>query len=457
MSHQLQKEVFNDIYCVKNTQLMTKIKLLLDDEANQIVNHFYTKLTSYKQTANFLTTDLVEMRLKNSMKSWLLSTFDLEANQDFSIFVEKQSLIGNVHARIRIPMSYVNFGVDNIKQCFYEIVSQKQFEDNVALNNLFFRTIDLAVMVFNDVYFSKSVKEEKNEQSLQNHYISHNLAIEFEHSRANLIDWHRELITVLFSPYSKYQNIVALSQSNFGLWFNHRAALLLHDKKEVNDMQGKICEIDLKLKAVNCLNHAENPVQMAKELEELNNIINSTNWLLKQVVKDILEQENNKDPLTKMFTRRFLPTIIQHEIQYCLEHNSRLGVIMVDLDHFKKINDQYGHSVGDVVLRNTASLLSLSIRPYDYIFRYGGEEFLIIINNADDKMCLSIAEEIRFKVETHQNSELPSLNHPVTISLGVAVFDKHPDYEQLIDHADKALYKAKEKGRNRVELYQVDN
>lgn len=312
-------------------------------------------------------------------------------------------------------------------------------------------------MVFNDVYFSKSVKEEKNEQSLQNHYISHNLAIEFEHSRANLLDWHRELITVLFSPYSKSRNIVALSQSKFGLWLNHRAALLLHDKKEVNDMQGKICEIDLKLKAVNYLNHAENTDQMAKEIEELNNMITSTNWLLKQVVKDILEQENNKDPLTKMFTRRFLPTIIQHEIQYCLQHNSRLGVIMVDLDHFKKINDQYGHSIGDVVLRNTAYLLSLSIRPYDYIFRYGGEEFLIIINNADDEICLSIAEEIRFKVETHQNSELPSLNHPVTISLGVAVFDKHPDYEQLIDHADKALYKAKEKGRNRVELYQVDN
>lgn len=140
MSHQLQKEIFNDVYCVKNTRLMTEIKLLLDNEANPIVNQFYTKLTSYKQTANFLTTDLVETRLKNSMKSWLLSTFDLEANQDFSIFLEKQSLIGNVHARIRIPMSYVNFGVDNIKQCFYEIVSQKQFEDkdNVALNNLFF-------------------------------------------------------------------------------------------------------------------------------------------------------------------------------------------------------------------------------------------------------------------------------------------------------------------------------
>jgi diguanylate cyclase len=223
-----------------------------------------------------------------------------------------------------------------------------------------------------------------------------------------------------------------LRKSKFGLWLDHRATVLFHNQKEVKKFQDKIDEIDLVVELIVHLNKSDNWQQLAEEAEVLNVLITNTDWLLAQVTKDLATMENNKDPLTRMFTRRYLPNIIQQEIRYCLENDTRLGIILLDLDYFKKINDNYGHGVGDAVLKQTAAILSNSIRPYDYIFRYGGEEFLIIINNTDESSCLSIAEHIRSNVEKCENKDLLLIKDPVTISLGVAIFDKHPDMSNLL-------------------------
>ncbi len=312
-------------------------------------------------------------------------------------------------------------------------------------------------MLFNNVFFDDFIQQKKDEQNLCQHYISHNLAIEFEQSRADLLHWQRELMTLLFYPYSKVstKNITPLSRSKFGLWIEHRAALLFYNQSEVKKIKTNLYQIDKQLVEVIHLNKTEKWEQLAEQVTELDQLIITTDWLLDQVAKDIAKLENNKDPLTKMFTRRYLPNIIQHEIHYCLERNVSLGLIMVDLDYFKNINDLYGHTVGDSVLSITAAILSNSIRAYDYVFRYGGEEFLILINNTDSKNCQAIAEEIRTKVANHSFKDLPFIKDPITISLGVAMFDKHPDYEQLINQADQALYMAKKNGRNRVELYKA--
>jgi len=458
MTHQLlQKEIFLDIYQATNKQHMATISLLLEKHGDHIVNEFYTKLSSIEDAKKFLVTDLVEIRLKHALKDWLTSLFDFDLNNDYSAFYEKQRLIGIVHTRIKVPLFLVNYAVDFLKQSIFALLLQEKIKPKalVILISLINRLIDFAVMMFNNAYFNSSIKQNNNEQNLRQHYINNNLAIEFEHSRADLLHWQRELLTLLFYPYSKVKtrNITSLSLSKFGLWVEHRAALLFYNQNEITKVRTNIYKADEQVKLIVQLNELENWEQLAEKITDLNALVISIDWLLDQIARDIAAIENNKDPLTKMFSRRFLPNIIQHEIQYCLERDVNLGVIMVDLDYFKMINDQYGHTVGDSILSNTASILSTSIRAYDYVFRYGGEEFLIIINNTDTDSCLSVAEDIRNKVASYQYRDLPMIKDPITISLGVAIFNKHPDYEQLINHADQALYAAKENGRNRVELY----
>lgn len=456
----LFQEIHAEIYHKRNLPLMKDAKSLLEKHDQEIVNGFYQTLTQCKGSEHFLTTELVESRLKKSLRNWLLSLFDSDANHEFMPYFERQRTVGELHARVKIPMQFVNFAVDHLKQALFTIVHQEEADEccSIKLLNFMQRAIDLAVMVFNDVYLNNSVKQEKIEQNLRHYYISHNLAIEFEQSRANLLHWFREIITLLYHPYShlKHRHLVPLRQSKFGLWVDHRASLLFYNQSEVVNFQSKLDEIDLKLKGVIGLSKQGNWKALADEVEQMNNLISGADWLLERIAREIVSLENNKDTLTRLFTRRYLPNIIQHEIRYCLEHDTQLGVIMIDIDHFKRINDLYGHGVGDTVLSQTANLLSASLRAYDYIFRYGGEEFLVIVNNTDAANCLTIADNLRKKVERNSFSDMPIINEPVTISLGVALFDRHPDYEQLINHADRALYCAKENGRNRVELYQPE-
>jgi diguanylate cyclase (GGDEF)-like protein len=131
---------------------------------------------------------------------------------------------------------------------------------------------------------------------------------------------------------------------------------------------------------------------------------------------------------------------------------SLLGCLMIDVDHFKSVNDRFGHQKGDVVLRELAGLISGTLRPYDTFGRYGGEEFLMVLDGVDAERLSEIAERTRALVETELNAKA-GLAEPVTISLGgTLVTPEDKDIDDVIRRADEALYLAKNQGRNRVVL-----
>lgn len=127
---------------------------------------------------------------------------------------------------------------------------------------------------------------------------------------------------------------------------------------------------------------------------------------------------------------------------------------MLDIDYFKKINDRYGHNAGDVTLKTIAATIYDHFRSSDYVFRYGGEEFMVILVESDLSQASIILEALRTKIAALCITVSPEVSFFVTVSIGFAEFDYHPDYKRLIDKADRALYFAKSHGRNRVEVYQ---
>ncbi len=168
-----------------------------------------------------------------------------------------------------------------------------------------------------------------------------------------------------------------------------------------------------------------------------------------------LEQLAQTDPLTQLLNRRALAERITAEMERALRYDSSLSLLMVDLDHFKRINDTYGHLTGDDVLRDFALLLSRTIRTTDVVARYGGEEFLVLLPEADEAGAEHFAERIRMAVEQHEFGARvgePSLR--LTASIGVATFPaaRIETVEDLFARADAALYRAKADGRNRVRL-----
>jgi diguanylate cyclase (GGDEF)-like protein len=160
------------------------------------------------------------------------------------------------------------------------------------------------------------------------------------------------------------------------------------------------------------------------------------------------------DDLTGLYNRRHLNTILRQEFQRSKRHNSDLSCLMLDLDHFKQINDKYGHEFGDKVLREFAAILEEFIRSSDYAFRYGGEEFLLILPETDIEGAMQVGEKIRLRMAQEKITQKHILA-TVRVSVGVtSVHCHHPDTcNDLIVFADKALYTAKECGRNQVCIF----
>jgi diguanylate cyclase (GGDEF)-like protein len=154
------------------------------------------------------------------------------------------------------------------------------------------------------------------------------------------------------------------------------------------------------------------------------------------------------DALTGLKNRRAIRMVMELEMGRALRENTTLGVLLADVDHFKCINDTYGHGVGDTVLCSVAEALDSGLRPYDAAGRYGGEEFLILVPGVNHVRAMAIADRLRKMVEQSVKVE----GKAVTVSIGVAVTMGNDTPEAVIEAADTSLYSAKAAGRNRVEM-----
>lgn len=156
-----------------------------------------------------------------------------------------------------------------------------------------------------------------------------------------------------------------------------------------------------------------------------------------------------QDPLTGVGNRVALETTLNREIGLAQRHQQDLSLLIIDIDHFKLVNDNYGHSAGDCVLKDIATQLNLCCRDTDAIYRFGGEEFVVILNKTDLAGAVIIAERLRECIEdsstTHGDKAIN-----VTTSVGVARLRKEDSMDSLFERADQALYKAKKQGRNRT-------
>ena len=166
---------------------------------------------------------------------------------------------------------------------------------------------------------------------------------------------------------------------------------------------------------------------------------------------EMLKQLSNTDPLTHIFNRRYMMEMLTKEMQRAHRKGSHLSLVMIDIDHFKRVNDQYGHQAGDQVLLSIAALSQSDLRSYDFAARYGGEEFVLTLPETTHEDALLIAERLRQQIQAHTyTGQLRSLK--TTASMGVATCpaDFITSLPDLIREADEAMYRAKAAGRNRV-------
>ncbi len=187
-------------------------------------------------------------------------------------------------------------------------------------------------------------------------------------------------------------------------------------------------------------------------------------WILSLVAENLLTREYANeglitfaftDFLTGLKTRGYFEQQLEMEIKRSERKKSHFALLMVDIDFFKHLNDQYGHHIGDQVLRDVASILMKDMREVDTVARYGGEEFVLVLPETSEPGAMLVAQRLRRAVEQARFfAGSPRAAEHLTISIGIAIFDSDAQFKRdLIEAADAALYEAKRRGRNQVVMY----
>jgi diguanylate cyclase (GGDEF)-like protein len=179
----------------------------------------------------------------------------------------------------------------------------------------------------------------------------------------------------------------------------------------------------------------------------------SSMWVAGLNLLQHLENESSRDGLTNLFNRRFMEIALDRELRLAARKMSALSLLMLDIDHFKRLNDTFGHEAGDEVLRGVGKILSESVRSEDMACRYGGEEFLVILPATEAETALMRAEDVRERVASMRLASQGTTLKDITVSIGASTFPRSGNtVGDLVGAADRALYAAKIGGRNRVNL-----
>jgi diguanylate cyclase (GGDEF)-like protein len=220
--------------------------------------------------------------------------------------------------------------------------------------------------------------------------------------------------------------------------------------KTTKSVQEILQEANIRLSLINLdYDQMNKQLILAKiHLENLTNELEKKNKILADLA--------NIDGLTGAYNHRYFQNILDQEINRALRHNSSISILLIDIDHFKRVNDTYGHQVGDFVLSEFARIIQENIRKYDVLARYGGEEFVVILPETNSAEALVVAEKLRSIVE-HTSFQDSREKYQVTASFGQSsstpAIEDNFNKNTLIHQADQALYEAKEKGRNQVVGY----
>lgn len=423
-----------------------QVQRLAADHQDILATHFYTQMLQDSVAVEMLDHAQVQQRLHASMRAWVASVFSAMPDSDLLPLVQQQKRIGEIHARINIPMHVVLRGARALKNRMLALLPTQPHEGAALLVS---NVMDLTMEIMGQAYAKSHDSQSQAKEAYRHFALAQNISNERERRRANLLDWENQLMFA-HAVGSLLEQIPLLSQSEFGLWFRHKGAHVFQGTPECTSILATMEALDTQhLPAIH--QPEVTPTERLQLLHTLRDHSRRIAFLLDSLFEQSNTLESGRDVLTRLLNRKFLPVVLNKEVHYARESGNGFAVLSIDLDHFKRVNDTHGHEAGDTVLQQVALLLTQHCRGGDYLFRLGGEEFILLLVDTTTTLALHAAERLCQHI-AQEPVHLPNGQHvPITVSIGVATFNGHPDYQTLLRRADAALYCAKQQGRNRVE------
>ena len=428
--------------------VVARIGALAQQESALLATHFYASMLEDAVAAQFLSHERVQQHLHPAMQRWIASLFSMLDEDALRQQVAVQRRIGDIHARIDIPVALVLRGARALKARFSQRLSEIESDELIRAQGMrfFAGVIDFAMELMSGAYASAHERNARSDEAFRLFSVAQSAGTERERQRAALLDWENQLMFELAA--NQDLRLERLADSGFGLWFRHKGIHAFQGSSDVEQLQLVMSHIDEHLlPAVTAANSSTQRIHVLRDIREH---ARAVRFHLDALFEHASELEGGRDALTRLLNRKFLPVVLNKEIIYARRHKRSFAVLAIDIDHFKRINDTFGHEAGDHVLQQLAMLMNNSSRGGDFLFRLGGEEFLLLLVDSDEDAAFRVAEILRGRI-ANETFILPDQGSTkLTISIGLAVHDGHPDQAHLLRRADAALYRAKQGGRDRI-------
>jgi diguanylate cyclase len=424
------------------------LRQITETHSGELAEYFYSHMLQNAHAASFLDHDQVKARLGKTMQQWVITVFSAASADQLLAAIELQRRIGEIHARIEVPVSLVMRGGRLLKKRLTELLLLPDRAISHEAASLGCALVDLALEIMCFAFSQTHDRNSRAEEAYRLFSVSQNIGAEKERQRAALLDWENQLMFDLATG-DNATDLPRLSQSEFGLWFRHKASHAFQGSPESTSILRHLEQIDATLQDIQLRTTGGDLVSRLTLLRQIREQAKTIKFLLDSLFEQASSLEAGRDVLTHLLNRKFLPVVLSKEVNYSRQSGDNFGVLVIDIDHFKRINDQYGHDAGDAVLQQFAALLASYTRGGDYAFRLGGEEFLVVLVDINAEKAFKAAEKLRERIASEALRLPQNQSIHITVSIGLAIHNGHPDYQMLLQEADQALYRAKQGGRNR--------
>ncbi|EGB9880204.1 TPA: diguanylate cyclase DosC [Escherichia coli] len=407
--------------------------------AHYLSIEFYRIVRIDPHAEEFLSNEQVERQLKSAMERWIINVLSAQVD-DVERLIQIQHTVAEVHARIGIPVEIVEMGFRVLKKILYPVIFSSDYSaaEKLQVYHFSINSIDIAMEVMTRAFTFSDSSASKEDENYRIFSLLENAEEEKERQIASILSWEIDIIYKILLD-SDLGSSLPLSQADFGLWFNHKGRHYFSGIAEVGHISRLIQDFDgIFNQTMRNTRNLNNRSLRVKFLLQIRNTVSQIITLLRELFEEVSRHEVGMDVLTKLLNRRFLPTIFKREIAHANRTGTPLSVLIIDVD-----------------LRKVSQAFYDNVRSSDYVFRYGGDEFIIVLTEASENETLRTAERIRSRVEKTKLKAANGEDIALSLSIGAAMFNGHPDYERLIQIADEALYIAKRRGRNRVELWKA--
>lgn len=445
---------WNECFAVASPEARAHVEGIVAASAGELADLFYATMLGDARAGPLLDHGIVDRRLRASMERWLRGLFCVGVPLQEILRMQRHA--GEAHARIGVAIEQVARGGRVLKRAIAARIAASELarQDLAQGVEYVYELVDIALDTMNTTYASDTARMARSDEAYRVFFLGQNMKAERERQKAQLLEWANEILARYYwqtSAAPPERPAVGQPDSQFGLWLRHKASILFDGAEEIGRIEAAVARIEDDV--VPRLSQARTSHEDARALvATLNRNVEEIKTLLGTMFDRLIEAENGRDAVTRLFNRRYVPLVTRREIALAQQDGTGFAMLMLDLDRFGTLRDVLGLEGSDDALSQVADALTDSVRAGDFVFRVGDNRFLVLMVEAKRDAVLATAERLRDRVGTLKIRSPVQASATLTASVGVALFDGHPDYQRMLDRADEALRAAKDAGRNRCAI-----